>query len=146
MRLKASSGWPSNSYRNFQQAFIAALAIEGCRVVDTRSNAQHAAFGAAVKKLQQLQATNVAGAKLFPMFHPTFVTGLYRDIDAALLLGEGMTVQKPPFFQTVEISISPGTAQRIMDEVWEVPQEQQEVLRQMARAFLEHMPQWATIA
>ncbi len=123
-------------YRHFIEAFIATLAVAGCKVVDTSGREHHERFGQAMARLRVLRDQGTPGAAEFPLLYPTQVTGSYRDIEAGLLMGHGFTVQDPPFFRSVGIVVPPEQARRCLDDIWEVPKEQQVVLLQMAEAFM----------
>jgi hypothetical protein len=135
MSLKSSS-WPNNDHPHFQEAFLAALALAGCKTVSIRNGEHHDRFRQAMDRLKVLRTAKAPGSDEIPLVYPTAVTGFYKDIENAVFFGQGFTAWWTPFTGVVNITLSEHEAQRLMDDFWDIPKDVQAVLSEMAKAFM----------
>lgn len=130
----------SNGYRNFQEAFIATLALLGHKTVVWRDNEHHRRFHCAMTRLRELQSQGVPGAEQLPRaMHPTAVNGFYRDIQNALMMQLLVRIEMPSD-GVAEIMLDDRKAKAILNEDLEVSSEAQAVLRLIAEAFSAPLP------
>ena len=138
--LQRRATWPSGGYRNFQEAFLATLALLDFRVIVWRDDEHQRRFDRAMTRLRELQAEGAPGADQLPLaMHPATISGYYTDIQNALLLHLFVRIEMPSD-GVAQIIVDRATAQALLDRIYKVSPEAQEILRQIAEAFMAPLP------
>lgn len=101
---------------DFFEGFLAALRLRHQDFVETRDNVHHERFQAVASALEQAQREHAAGADELPsMFRPTMATGLYSELDDALLrLQQGFGSSPNPSYPGLRLTISEPEAEDVL--------------------------------
>jgi hypothetical protein len=127
-----------HSDRTFQEAILAALVLEGCTSISVINGEHHRRFGALAKCLSQLWERETPGVDQLPrVLNPAVVSGTYCEADGLVgMHHHGMISYTAPSFRVATITLSPDHAQNLLDEICGISAEVQELLKQLAQAFI----------
>jgi hypothetical protein len=134
--LTIDSGWPGYVHRNFYEALLATLRLEGCKFLVVRGNEHNKRYGQVCQRIKKMRDEGVLGADSLPLVYPSSM-GHYKDADAMAFTGQGFTRWHQPFDGVTEICLGESEAQRLLRDIWEIPEPEQELLRQLALVYME---------
>lgn len=129
---------------DFFEGFFAALRLQDQEFVETRENIHHERFRAVAALLEQTRAQNAPGSREMPrMVRPTMATGLYSELDDALLkLQQGFGGASPnPKYPGLKLDL---TEQEAADVLVDFSPEGRTLLSRLAAAFVTAQPQTLT--
>jgi hypothetical protein len=120
---------------DFFEGFFAALRLRQQEFVETRDNVHHERFRAASERLEQAQHDHLAGSAELPkMFRPMMATGLYSELDDALLgLQQGFGSSPNPSYPGLKLTI---TEQQAEDVLLDFSADARVLLDRLAEAFI----------
>jgi hypothetical protein len=123
----------------FFRGFLASLRLRHQEFVDTRENLHHERFREVAAQLERAHREGRAGADELPrLFRPTMATGLYGELDDALLeLQEGYGSSPNPTYPGLKLVLTEDRAKDALDEF---SPEARALLDDLARAFIESRP------
>ncbi len=121
---------------DFFAGFLAALRLRGEEVVDTRNNVQHEQFRQVARLLETFRRDGAPGAAELPrLFRPAMATGLYGELDDALLqLQEGFGNSPNPSYLGLKLDLSQEQARDVLEEF---SPDARKLLDQLAQAFID---------
>jgi hypothetical protein len=123
----------------FFRGFLAALRLQGEEFVDTRDNLHHDRFRHVAARLEELRKDRRPGSAELPrLFRPTMATGLYGELDDALLqLQEGYGSSPNPAYPGLKLVLS---EERAEDALLDFSPPARTLLRDLAKTFIEAKP------
>lgn len=125
---------------DFFEGFFAALRLHEQEFVETRSNVHHERFRAVAARLERARAEKAAGAQEMPRrLRPTMATGLYSELDDALLrLQQGFGGSSPnPSYPGLKLDL---TEQEAQDVLMDFSPDARTLLSHLADVFVEAQP------
>jgi len=124
---------------DFFEGFFAALRLRDQEFVETRDNVHHERFRAVAAMLQRQRAEHLDGSDELPRaFKPTMATGLYSELDDALLRFQAGYGRSPnPSYPGLKLVL---TGQQAKDVLLDFSPAARELLDRLADAFLAAQP------
>jgi hypothetical protein len=124
---------------DFFEGFFAVLRLRDQEFVETRDNVHHERFRAVASLLQRVRADHLDGSDELPRaFKPTMATGLYSELDDALLrFQQGYGRSPNPSYPGLKLVL---TNQQAQDVLLDFSPAAQKLLGRVADAFLEAQP------
>lgn len=122
---------------DFFEGFLAALRLQGLDFVETRGNVHHERFRSVAEALEAVSAAGKPGSHELPRsFRPSMATGLYGDLDDALLgFQQGLGSSPNPAYHGLRLNLTKAQAADVLEDF---SPEARVLLLELADAFIEH--------
>jgi hypothetical protein len=122
---------------DFFQGFLAALRLQGLDFVETRGNVHHERFSGVAEALQTAAAAKKPGSAELPRsFRPSMATGLYGELDDALLgFQQGLGSSPNPAYHGLKLHLTETQAADVLEDF---SPEARALLLDLADAFIEY--------
>jgi hypothetical protein len=123
---------------DFFEGLLAALRLRGLDFVETRGNIHHERFRSVAEALEAASADNRPGSDELPRsFRPSMATGLYGDLDEALLgFQQGLGSSPNPAYHGLKLHLTEAQAVDVLEDFSPAARG---LLLELADAFIEHM-------